>query len=334
MATTNRYLVTGARGQDGLILISKLAAQGHEVLGVVRKQADSDFVKLYEPKAKVICLDLLDKDAVTKMLEEFSPTHIFNLAAESSVGQSWEYASRALENNVVGLANILENIVRLKMLDTRIYQASSSEMFGLAQQSPQDETTPMHPRSPYGVSKVACHHLVVNYRESFGLFTASGILYNHESPLRHKKYVTRKITSNVAAISKGLIDSFELGNIDVSRDWGWAPDYVDGMIAILHAPKPSDYVLASGVSNTLGKFLTEAFSNIGVTNWKEHVKSNPAFFRPAEVIGLLGDSSKARTELGWQPSVNFPQMIKKMVDYDIQALENNIVEDTWKYSDV
>jgi GDPmannose 4,6-dehydratase len=216
------------------------------------------------------------------------------------------------------------------MKEVRFYQASSSEMFGLPKESPQNEKTLLHPRSPYGVSKVAAHHLVVNYRESYGFFASTGILFNHESPLRSPSFVTRKITKGVASIAKGLSDSITLGNLEVSRDWGWAPDYVEGMISILEHDQPDDFVLATGVSRSLKEFMSTAFNAIGVSDWEAKVKSDDSLFRPAEVVSVVGDASKARRILGWQPSESFEGMVKKMVQFDLDLMENKTAAMDWR----
>jgi GDPmannose 4,6-dehydratase len=216
------------------------------------------------------------------------------------------------------------------MHSTRFYHASSSEMFGLPKTYPQNEETLLHPRSPYGVSKVAAHHLVVNYRESFGQFASTGILFNHESPLRDLKFVTRKVTSGVAKIARGKADSLTLGNLDISRDWGWAPDYVDGMISILNHSSPDDFILATGRSRTLREFVATAFYCVGISDWKNFLRIDPSLTRPADVISVIGDATKAHKILGWVPTSSFEMMIKSMVDFDLEILDSDTPDRIWK----
>jgi GDPmannose 4,6-dehydratase len=330
MTTQKKVVITGAAGQDGLILGIKLVNRGFQVHGVVRNQDQVEMVTRINPGMLVSILDSSNPAAVTNFLEKQAPDFIYHLSARSSVANSWEESEQTMEVNVFHTLNWLNGINKLEMKEARLYHASSSEMFGLPKEYPQNENTLLHPRSPYGVSKVAAHHLVVNYRESYGLFASTGILFNHESPLRNPTFVTRKITKGVASIAKGLSDSITLGNTEVSRDWGWAPDYVEGMISILEHDQPDDFVLATGVSHSLKDFISMAFSAIGVIDWETMVKSDHSLFRPAEVVSVVGDSSKARRILGWKPTETFEGMIKKMVKFDLDLIENKSAYTDWR----
>ena len=330
MATAKRIVITGAAGQDGLILGLKLVAKGHQVVGIVRSVEQRTFLESYNPAVKAEILDSSTLGSVRNFLERNQPDQIFHLSAKSSVANSWSDSENTLQTNVFHTLNWLNALNELKMHSTRFYHASSSEMFGLPKSYPQTEETLLHPRSPYGVSKVAAHHLVVNYRESFGQFASTGILFNHESPLRDFKFVTRKISRGVAEIARGLADSLTLGNIDISRDWGWAPDYVDGMISILNYNSPDDFILATGTSLSLKEFVTTAFQAVGVENWEKYINIDSALVRPADVISVVGDSSKARQMLNWSPTVSFKSMVKKMVDYDLELIDNGEVNRNWK----
>lgn len=329
MNTQKKAVITGAAGQDGLILGIKLVNRGLRVHGVVRDQHQADLVGRMNPGMSVSILDSSNAVAVTNFLKKQDPDFIYHLSARSSVANSWEESEQTMQVNVFHTLNWLNGIKKLGMNKVRFYHASSSEMFGLPKEHPQNENTLLHPRSPYGVSKVAAHHLIVNYRESYGLFASTGILFNHESPLRNPSFVTRKITKGVASIAKGLSDSITLGNMEVWRDWGWAPDYVEGMISILEHNQPDDFVLATGVSRSLSDFISSAFSAIGVSEWKTMVKSDPTLFRPAEVVSVVGDSSKARRILGWQPTESFEGMVKKMVKFDLDLIESGTTHMYW-----
>lgn len=314
-------VITGAAGQDGLILGLKLVDRGYQVHGVVRNHEQVERVNKMNPRMSVSILDSSDPTSVKNFLKVQEPDYIYHLSAKSSVANSWEESELTMNVNLFHTLNWLNAIKELGMNKTRFYHASSSEMFGLPKDFPQNENTVLHPRSPYGVSKVAAHHLVVNYRESYNLFASTGILFNHESPLRNPNFVTRKITRGVAAIAKGLTDSLTLGNIEVSRDWGWAPDYVDGMISILEHDEPDDFVLATGVSHTLKEFISTAFSAIGVSDWESMVRSDDSLIRPAEVVSVVGDSSKAKRLLAWQPNETFEGIIKHMLKFDLELIE-------------
>jgi len=330
MAIPLRIVITGAAGQDGLILGLKLARAGHQVIGVVRSEGQKSFVGLYNPDIQIEILDSSTLKSVIEFVEMAQPEQIYHLSAKSSVANSWSDSENTLQTNIFHTLNWLNALNELKMHSTRFYHASSSEMFGLPKTYPQTEETLLHPRSPYGVSKVAAHHLVVNYRESFGQFASTGILFNHESPLRDLKFVTRKITSGVARIALGKADSITLGNLDISRDWGWAPDYVDGMISILNHSSPDDFILATGRSHTLREFVGTAFACIGIPEWENFLQIDPALSRPADVISVVGDATKAHKTLGWTPTTSFELMIKAMVDFDLEILDSDTPERMWK----
>lgn len=330
MTTSKRIVITGAAGQDGLILGLKLAKAGHRVIGIVRSEEQRTFLGLYNPSIQVEMLDSSTLKSVIEFLEKVQPEQIYHLSAKSSVANSWSDSENTLQTNIFYTLNWLNALNQLKMHSTRFYHASSSEMFGLPKTHPQNEETLLHPRSPYGVSKVAAHHLVVNYRESFGQFASTGILFNHESPLRDLKFVTRKITSGVARIALGRADSITLGNLDISRDWGWAPDYVDGMISILNHSSPDDFILATGRSQTLREFVGTAFACIGISDWENLIQIDLSLSRPADVISVVGDATKAHKTLGWTPTTTFEVMIKAMVDFDLELLDGDTPERIWK----
>lgn len=330
MTTSKRIVITGAAGQDGLILGLKLAKAGHQVVGIVRSEEQRTFLGLYNPSIQVEMLDSSTLKSVIEFLERAQPEQIYHLSAKSSVANSWSDSENTLQTNIFYTLNWLNALNQLKMHSTRFYHASSSEMFGLPMTHPQNEETLLHPRSPYGVSKVAAHHLVVNYRESYSQFASTGILFNHESPLRDLKFVTRKITSGVAKIARGKADSLTLGNLDISRDWGWAPDYVDGMISILNHCSPDDFILATGRSHTLREFVRTAFACIDILEWENFLQIDPSLSRPADVISVVGDATKARKTLGWAPTTTFEVMIKAMVDFDLELLDGDPPELLWK----
>ena len=330
MTTAKRIVITGAAGQDGLILGLKLAAAGHQVLGIVRNVDQQTLLKTYNPRVEVEILDSSTLMSVRDFLEKKRPDQIYHLSAKSSVANSWSDSENTLQTNIFHTLNWLNALNELKMHTTRFFHASSSEMFGLPRSYPQTEETLLHPRSPYGVSKVAAHHLVVNYRESFGQFTSSGILFNHESPLRDTKFVTRKITCGVASIALGKSEHLTLGNIDISRDWGWAPDFVDGMISIMEAQEPSDFILSTGVSHTLSEFIEIAFRTVGISNWKQYLRTDRTLSRPADVYSVVGDNSKARQLLGWYPTTTFEQIIANMVKFDLNKLKSSDELMYWK----
>ena len=330
MTTVKRVVITGAAGQDGLILGLKLVAAGHQVIGIVRSTEQRAFLESYNPTVKAEILDSSTLTSVRDFLEKSQPDHIYHLSAKSSVANSWNDSENTLQTNIFHTLNWLNALNELAAHSTRFYHASSSEMFGLPKSHPQTEETLLHPRSPYGVSKVAAHHLVINYRESFGQFASTGILFNHESPLRDIKFVTRKISKGVAEIARGKKDSLTLGNIEISRDWGWAPDYVDGMISILEHDSPDDFILATGKSHTLKEFVETAFQSVGIEDWAKYLTINSSLVRPADVISVVGDSSKARRLLTWCPTVSFESMVKKMVNFDLELIDAGEMNRNWK----
>ncbi|ASY15361.1 GDPmannose 4,6-dehydratase [Candidatus Planktophila sulfonica] len=330
MISVKKIVITGAAGQDGLILGLKLVAAGHKVVGIVRSADQKAFLESYNPAVKSEILDSSTLTSVREFLEKNQPDQIYHLSAKSSVANSWSDSENTLQTNIFHTLNWLNALNELKMHSTRFYHASSSEMFGLPKSHPQTEETLLHPRSPYGVSKVAAHHLVVNYRESFGQFASTGILFNHESPLRDIKFVTRKISQAVAEIARGKRDSLTLGNIEISRDWGWAPDYVDGMISILEHDSPDDFILATGESRTLKEFAATAFQSVGIEDWEKYLTIDSALVRPADVISVVGNSHKARQMLKWSPAVSFESMVKRMVDFDLELIDTGEMNRSWK----
>ncbi len=330
MTQPKTIVITGAAGQDGLILGLKLVKAGHHVIGIVRNADQKGFLEGYNPSMRAQTLDSSTLKSVIDFLEKTKPDQIYHLSAKSSVANSWSDSENTLQTNVFHTLNWLNALNELKMYTTRFYHASSSEMFGLPKVYPQNEETLLHPRSPYGVSKVAAHHLVVNYRESFGQFASTGILFNHESPLREMKFVTKKITNGVARIALGKSDSLTLGNLEISRDWGWAPDYVDGMISILNHGSPDDFILATGKSHTLKEFVSMAFACVGISEWGKFLKIDSALSRPADVTSVVGDATKAHQILAWAPTTSFELMIKAMVDFDLEILNSDRPERIWK----
>ncbi len=316
--TAPRALITGVTGQDGSYLAEFLLAKGYEVYGMVRRASTENFERLEPIRARLhlVQADLLDPMSLITLLEEIHPRELYNLAAQSFVPTSWAQPVLTAEFDAIGVTRVLEAI-RLVDRSIRFYQASSSEMFGKVREVPQTELTPFHPRSPYGVAKVYAHHITVNYRESYGIFACSGILFNHESPRRGKEFVTRKVTDGVARIAAGLADELHLGNLEAKRDWGFAGDYVEAMWLMLQQPEPDDYVVATGESHTVRELAELAFQRIG-RDWRAHVREDATLKRPAEVDLLVGDASKARAVLGWRPKVTFPQLVEMMVDADRQ----------------
>jgi GDPmannose 4,6-dehydratase len=313
-----RALITGITGQDGSYLAELLLEKGYDVFGMVRRSSTENFERIEQIRDRITLgmADLLDQLSVISLIEEVKPDELYNLAAQSFVPASWQQPALTGEYNALGVTKILEAI-RLVDKNIRFYQASSSEMFGKVREVPQTETTPFHPRSPYGVAKVYGHWITVNYRESYDLHTNSGILFNHESPRRGLEFVTKKITDGVAKIKFGLADELRLGNLDSKRDWGFAGDYVRAMWLMLQQDKPGDYVISSDQNHSVGEFARLAFEHIDM-DYKEYVKIDPRFVRPAEVDVLLGDSSLARKKLKWETTVSFDQLVKMMVDYDLE----------------
>ncbi|WP_420120199.1 GDP-mannose 4,6-dehydratase [Nakamurella sp.] len=317
-----RALITGVTGQDGLYLAELLLGKGYEVFGLVRGQNNPkrELVEQQVPGVQIVTGDLTDLSSLMRAMTTAAPDEVYNLGAISFVAYSWENARLTSEVTGLGVLNMLE-ATRLYSGDdlsrVRFYQASSSEMFGKVQQVPQSEATLLWPRSPYGVAKVYGHYMTINYRESYGMHASSGILFNHESPRRGPEFVTRKISRAVARISLGLQDSISLGNLDAKRDWGFAGDYVDAMWRMLQAPAGDDYVVATGETHSIREYLDIAFARVGIDDWSDLVVVDPRFFRPAEVDLLIGDATKARTELGWEPQVSFPELVTMMVDADL-----------------
>ncbi|HTM03483.1 MAG TPA: GDP-mannose 4,6-dehydratase [Vicinamibacterales bacterium] len=315
-----RAIITGITGQDGSYLAELLLEKGYEVTGVVRRASTPNLRRVEHLLDRITLRpgDLLDQLSLMRIIEDVGPDEFYNLAAMSFVPASWDQPMLTGEFNSQGVTRVLEAIRHVNKR-IRIYQASSSEMYGRVREVPQTEMTPFYPRSPYGVSKVFGHYITVNYRESYDLFAVSGILFNHESPRRGLEFVTRKVTNGVAAIKLGLTDQLSLGNRDACRDWGYAKDYVRAMWLMLQQDKADDYVIATGVSHSVQKLVEVAFGHAGL-DWKAYVRTDPAFIRPAEVDHLIGDASKAKQELGWQPSVTFEELIAMMVDADLARL--------------
>ena len=313
-----KALITGVTGQDGSYLAEFLLEKGYEVFGMVRRSSTETFERIghIRDRIRFIQADLLDQLSLIEMLQTVQPDEIYNMAAMSFVPTSWNQPVLTGEFTAIGVTRVLE-AMRHVAPKARFYQASSSEMFGMVREVPQTELTPFHPRSPYGVAKAYGHHITVNYRESYGLFALSGILFNHESPRRGKEFVTRKITDGVAQIKLGLAKELRMGNIDAKRDWGFAGDYVRAMWMMLQQDKAEDYVIATGTNHSVKEFLELAFSHAGL-NWEDHVVIDPQLMRPAEVDHLLGDASKARKQLGWKPDVDFPGLVRMMVDADLE----------------
>jgi len=316
-------LITGVTGQDGSYLAELLLEKGYRVVGVVRRTSHDSYERIQHlvERIDVVAADLLDQHSLQTVVRETRPDEIYNLAAQSFVPTSWTQPVLTGEFTALGVTRLLDAI-RLEKPDARFYQASSSEMFGKVRETPQRETTPFHPRSPYGVAKVYGHYITVNYRESYGLFAASGILFNHESPRRGLEFVTRKITDGVARIKLGLAKGLRLGNLDAKRDWGFAGDYVDAMWRMLQQPAPEDFVVGTGVQHSVRDCCEVAFGHAGL-DWRQHVAHDPRQDRPAEVDTLLADPSKARTMLGWSPTVTFGDLIRMMVEADMRRLRGS-----------
>ena len=316
-----KALITGVTGQDGSYLAEFLLEKDYEVYGLVRRASTEKFERISHLMdiIEIVPGDLLDQNSLANALETIRPHEVYNLAAQSFVPTSWNQPLLTGEITALGVTRLLEAI---KMADKsiRFYQASSSEMFGKVREVPQSEKTPFYPRSPYGVAKVYGHWITVNYRESYNIFACSGILFNHESPRRGLEFVTRKITYAAARIKLGLAKELRLGNLQSKRDWGYAGDYVKAMWMMLQQSEPDDYVICTGETHSVEEAVDIAFSHLDL-DWHDYVKPDPRFFRPAEVDLLVGDSTKARNALGWQPEVNFRQLIIMMVDHDLEALK-------------
>jgi GDPmannose 4,6-dehydratase len=322
--TRPRVLITGVTGQDGSYLAELLLEKGYEVFGMVRRASTENFARIEHLRRDIelVQADLLDQLSLITLLQRIRPREVYNLAAQSFVPTSWDQPMLTAEFNAVGVARILEAI-RLVDREIRFYQASSSEMFGKVREVPQTEQTPFHPRSPYGVAKVYGHYITVNYRESYGLFACSGILFNHESPRRGKEFVTRKITDAVARIKLGVSKELRLGNLAARRDWGYSKDYVRAMWMMLQQEQPDDYVIATGEEHSVEEAARTAFAHVGL-DWREYVHEDAALLRPAEVDHLIGNPAKAQARLGWQPTVGFRQLIELMVDADLDAVRREI----------
>jgi len=323
-----RALITGITGQDGLYLGEFLAAKGYEVFGMVRGQSNPKIpvVESYIPSIQLLEGDLRDLSSLISVIETAQPDEIYNLGAISFVGLSFKQPELTGDITGMGVLRMLEALrihTQGSMNGVRFYQASSSEMFGAAPEVPQRETTQFHPRSPYGVGKVFGHYVTQNYRESYDAWACSGILFNHESPRRGYEFVTRKVTRAVARIALGLQKVLAVGNMDVSRDWGFAGDYVRAMWLMLQQSQPDDYVIATGESHSIRDLLQAAFEHVGIDDWTPFVVQDERFFRPADVTVLVGDSSKARAKLGWRPTVDFQQLIEMMVDADLENEKRN-----------
>ncbi len=324
MSEPRTALITGITGQDGSYLAELLLAKGYRVVGMTRRSSTDGAERIEHllDRLELIQGDLLDQASLIAALQETRPHEVYNLAAQSFVPTSWNQPVLTGEFTALGVTRMLDAIRHVDP-GIRFYQASSSEMFGRVRQVPQTELTPFHPRSPYGVAKAYGHFLTVNYRESYGLFAVSGILFNHESPRRGLEFVTRKVTDGAARISLGLADKLSLGNLDAERDWGFAGDYVDAMWRMLQQPEPSDYVIATGVAHRVRDVCQVAFERLGL-EYEQFVVTDDALRRPAEVDHLLGDASKARTALNWTPTVEFRQLIELMVDADVARHEQRL----------
>ena len=315
-----RAVITGITGQDGSYLAELLLEKGYEVVGMMRRSSAPNFWRIEHLLDRITLkpADLLDQLSLLRLIEDVRPHEVYNLAAMSFVPASWDQPMLTGEFNAQGVTRMLDAVRRVDT-SIRFYQASSSEMFGKVREMPQTELTPFYPRSPYGVSKVFAHYITVNYRESYDLFAVSGMLFNHESPRRGLEFVTRKVSHAAARIKLGLADTLPIGNLDAHRDWGFAGDYVRAMWLMLQRDQPDDYVIATGVSHSVRELIEIAFARVGL-DWQKHVKIDPALLRPAEVDHLLGDASKARTELGWTPEVDFRRLVEMMVDADVERL--------------
>lgn len=330
MQTQRRALITGVTGQDGMYLSRLLVAKGYKVFGLVRGQNNPKIplVRDFAPEVEILTGDLLDQSSLLRALKSADPDEVYNLGAISFVAYSWENAQLTSQVTGLGVLNILEAI-RLYAGDEapriRFYQASSSEMFGRVQEVPQRESTLLWPRSPYGVAKVFGHYMTINYRESYGMHASSGVLFNHESPLRGPEFVTRKISLAVARIAAGKQDYLELGNLDAKRDWGFAGDYVEAMWLMLQQETADDYVISTGTTQSVREYLDVAFRHVGIDDWSRLVRQNPDFLRPAEVDLLIGDAAKARATLGWAPQVAFEELVTMMVDADVERVANGTV---------
>jgi GDPmannose 4,6-dehydratase len=322
-------LITGILGQDGPYLAKLLLEKDYKVYGLIRRYSNPNFDNLdylgITKDIEYVEGDLTDESSLLNIIKNVRPEEIYNLAAQSFVGSSWDQAKLTTEINATGVLYLL-NSIKFSAPTAKFYQASTSEMFGLSQSEGgyQDENTCFHPRSPYGIAKVYAYWMAVNFRESYNMFTANGILFNHESPLRGIQFVTRKVTDAVAQIKLGLLKELHLGNLDAKRDWGFAGDYVEAMYLMLQQEEPDDYVVATGETHEVRELVTLAFKAAGIDNWKEYVKIDPRYMRPAEVPHLKGKPTKAMKKLGWKPKVSFEELVKMMVEADIKRYEKQI----------
>jgi len=316
-----KALITGITGQDGSYLAEFLLEKGYEVYGMVRRSSTTRFYRIQHILDRITLVpgDLLDQVSIINIIRDCDPDEVYNLGAQSFVPTSWSQPVLTAEFTALGVTRMLDAI-RMVKREIRFYQASSSEMFGKVRESPQNENTPFYPRSPYGVAKVYGHWITVNYRESYDLFAVSGMLFNHESPRRGLEFVTRKVTNGVAKIKKGIASTLAMGNLDARRDWGYAGDYVRAMWLMLQQDVPEDYVIATGRQHSVRDLLDTAFSYVGL-DYNDYVTIDPAFLRPADVEQLVGDASKARRQLGWEPRVGFEELIHMMVDHDLAEIE-------------
>ncbi len=316
-----KAFVTGITGQDGSYLAELLMEKGYKVYGLTRRTSTQNFARIqhliHNPKLELVSGDLMDQHSLTYAIKDIQPDEVYNLAAQSFVQASWEQPVLTAEYTALGVTRILE-AVRFAAPQAKFYQASSSEMFGKVLETPQKETTPFYPRSPYGVAKTYGHWITVNYRESYNMFAVSGILFNHESPRRGLEFVTRKIANSVARVKLGKQKFVELGNLEAKRDWGYAKDYVQAMWLMLQQEKPNDYVVATGETHSVKEFLQLACQTAGLPSWEDVYKHNPKYDRPAEVDLLIGDATKAKQVLGWKPSVTFNQLVELMVQAELE----------------
>jgi GDPmannose 4,6-dehydratase len=324
MARPKTALITGITGQDGSYLAEFLLEQGYKVVGMVRRSSTVNFERIagIQDKVTLVAGDLLDEVSLIGILREHQPSEVYNLAAQSFVQTSWSQPVFTGESTALGVTRMLDAI-RIANPETRFYQASSSEMFGKVVEVPQKESTPFYPRSPYGVAKVYGHWITVNYRESYGMHASSGILFNHESPRRGLEFVTRKISHTVARIACGVAKKLYLGNLDARRDWGYAPDYVRAMWLMLQQDEPDNYVISTGETHSVEEFCRLAFSHVGL-DYQDYVEVDPRFLRPAEVDLLVGDASKAKEALGWEPAVSFEQLVGIMVSADLELVKSQL----------
>lgn len=321
-----KAFVTGMTGQDGPYLAKLLLEKGYQVYGLVKRYSNPnlDNIKFLgiENDIELITGDITDENSMNHLVKSIRPNEFYNLAAQSFVGASWDLNKVTTEVNSIGPLNIL-NAIQSNSPTTKFYQASTSEMYGNSNGEMQDENTTFKPRSPYGVSKLYAHWMTINFRESYSIHASSGILFNHESPIRGKEFVTRKVTDGIAQIKLGLQDKIILGNLDAKRDWGFAGDFVEAMWMMVQQDEPGDYVISTGIQHSITDLLNIGFNHVGIVDWKKYVESDPRFKRPAELDSLCGDSSKAKKVLGWRPKTNFETLIKEMIDADLKRWQKN-----------